>query len=144
MSVLLVNQSTLVSANAELIAWDTQTWKVKYYLRGHEQFVRHLEPINSGNVLLSAGDDSTIKMWDLTDQDEEESEKESKTRLIKSWSCESHRVYSVLQDPEGSNMVALCDNDNLKFWRLPTRSREIIRMMSLLKQCGSFCDLSFN
>jgi WD40 repeat protein len=45
--------------------WSTTTWKEKYLQRGHLHFIRSLAITADGSTILSAGDDDTLRRWDL-------------------------------------------------------------------------------
>ncbi len=45
--------------------WETAGWKEQYLERGHLRYVRALAVSPDGGTLLTAGDDDTLRRWDL-------------------------------------------------------------------------------
>jgi WD40 repeat protein len=66
--VLSPDGKTLAVPDPDRIALiDTQSGKIKKWLRGHEKGTTAVTITNDGKTIISAGNDSNIKLWDMPD-----------------------------------------------------------------------------
>jgi len=53
------------SCDGELRAWNLTSRELSWRVKAHEGFVRGISATNSGERILTCGDDKTIRIWDL-------------------------------------------------------------------------------
>lgn len=88
-----------------LFVWDVQTGKEQYTLKGHEDRINHVAFDKSGNQIISASNDSTIRLWDLS--------KGSCLRTIKG---HGDWVTFTCFTPKQQNILSLSMDDTLRIW----------------------------
>jgi WD40 repeat protein len=80
-----------------------------FYLQGHTDWIRSLKISNNGHILVSAGDDFTIKIWDLRSK-----------KCLKTLLGHSNRVYSVAISPDNNIIASSSTDQTIKIWDVNT------------------------
>jgi WD40 repeat protein len=76
-------------------AWTLEMGKVLYRVNAHTENINELQVSNDGTKLLTASDDSTIKVWDTENG-----------KLIQKFSCDSGIFQNVLFSPDANEIFA--------------------------------------
>jgi WD40 repeat protein/serine/threonine protein kinase len=82
--------------------WDTATWHEKYLEQGHLQYVRGLALSPDGGKVLSAGNDGTLRQWDLL--------RPGSNQIIQRFIADD--IYAQ-SDPPGSAVAAYSPNGKM-------------------------------
>ncbi|KAJ1563197.1 putative serine/threonine protein phosphatase [Cladochytrium tenue] len=78
-------------------------------LKGHEDRVTSLALAAGGNILMSAGRDHTVRLWNLADGSETE---------MRRLSGHSGVVYQVAVNPEGRLGASASEDQTVRIWRI--------------------------
>jgi eukaryotic-like serine/threonine-protein kinase len=119
-AILSPDQRTLLSAgedrdpfNPQLFpvkSWDFKTGEVPNTLNeGHTEAIRTLSLSADGSLLVSGGDDNTVKLWDMTTG-----------KLRQTFKGHTAPVTSVALSQDGKTLISGSEDKTLKIWEVPT------------------------
>ena len=130
MDVCWIDQATFATASLDhdVMIWKTDNRKPIRTLKGHSRGVSTLEYLDEQDILVSAGIDQSLRVWDANSGE-----------LVRSMAIHIKPVNGVLLRPadEGLPMVASASDDrSVRFWqptigrmvrfaRLPSQPRDI-------------------
>jgi WD40 repeat protein len=93
------------SGYSRIYIWNSATKTIKFVLYGHNNYVRGLKQISS-DIIASGSEDSTIKLWNITDG-----------TLIRTLTNHTAGVYqSVDLINDGKTLVSASYDGTIRFW----------------------------
>jgi WD40 repeat protein len=96
-------------SNRELQIWDMQAAnksqvKLSKILLGHNGSIVAVTMHPHANIIASASDDQTIKLWNTEGQ------------LLKSWFAHSQRIWQIVFSPNGEILASASEDGTVKLW----------------------------
>jgi len=93
---------------------DVQTRQVTAAMEGHTGSVRRMEWLSRGNVLVSGGDDGTIRLWDM-----------ARYQTIGVLQEPRLSASEIAASPDCKTLIVTYENTTTKLWTIPMR-REVL------------------
>ena len=97
------------TASCEVLIWNVETRQLKWSLTGHTDWVRAVLFL-SERELVTAGDDGTIRLWNLADD-------EGPT-VVRIMNPERGWIRALAGDPRGRLLASSCQNGSVLLWDL--------------------------
>ena len=90
--------------------WDAETGQPKLTLRGHREWVYSVDFSPDGLYLASAGDEGTIKIWDIYRDDLTQGQE------LRTYRGHLDEVRSVTFSPDGKRLASASTDQTVKVW----------------------------
>lgn len=97
-------------ANGEAFVWELAKGSISHRLVGHgREKIFHIawSPVDP-NILLTTGNDRTVRIWDVATSNQ-----------LYVFGGHNHRVNSAAWSPDGTQVVSGSDDQTVRIWRLP-------------------------
>ena len=110
------------SGDGEVRVWDVKTNRQTHLFSGHDSWVRGASFSPDGLMIASASDDRSIRLWRLTDTNQDESS--DITPVTNSRKLEGHKghVHCVAFSPDGRTLASGGNNNSLLLWDLTSET----------------------
>ncbi|KMQ41319.1 WD40/YVTN repeat-like-containing domain [Trichophyton rubrum] len=106
------------SRDKSLKIWDANTGYCLRTLQGHTAWVRDVFPSPDGRFLLSTGDDSTARLWDISVSNPETKIWDARGTCLLTLAGHDNWIRALAFHPGGKYLFSVSDDRTLRCWDL--------------------------